>query len=241
MNKKILYVCDGAKGGVGKSLVATAIGSLLLANNCDTTFIETDPANPDLARRFKNHAPVLLADISDRDGWIALLDELETIDSPHIVVSLPAGLNGIHEIQPLLRRTLDLLGIELRLFFCLSRQFDSIDLLGKSLDSGLAAIATQAIALKNGFFGSDQQFDRWNQSKQRAAWMSRGHSEAYLPELNHRIVDHLECHPQPLHSLGRAGLSTALRIDLEDWLISAASHFSSILPFSEQVVEGESA
>jgi MinD-like ATPase involved in chromosome partitioning or flagellar assembly len=44
MSKKILYVSDGAKGGVGKSLVATVIGSLLLANHADTTFIETDPA-----------------------------------------------------------------------------------------------------------------------------------------------------------------------------------------------------
>jgi hypothetical protein len=205
------------------------------------TGIRTDPANPDLARRFKKHAPVLLADISDRDGWIALLDALETIDSKHIVVSLPAGLNCINEIQPLLRRTLEMLEIELRLFFCLSRQFDSIDLLGNSLDTGLAAIATQAIALKNGFFGPDQQFDRWYQSKQRAAWISCGNSEAYLQELNHRIVDHLECHPQPLHSLGRAGLSTALRIDLEDWLISAESHFYNFLPLSSLNIEGQHA
>lgn len=241
MSKRILYVCDGAKGGVGKSLVATAIGSLLLAHQMDATFIETDAANPDLARRFRNHAPVLLADISDRDGWIALLDALESIDNQHIVVSLPAGLNGIQEIQPLLRRTLDLLRIELRLFFCLSRQFDSIDLIGKSLDTGLAAIATQAIALKNGFFGTDQQFDRWSQAKQRGAWISRGFSEAYLPELNHRIVDHLECNPQPLNSLGRTGLSTALRIDLEDWLILAASCFHNILDLSDGARAGESA
>ena len=216
-----LSVSGGNKGGVGKSMLATTVASLLLANGEAVTLIEADKANPDIARRFANHAPVLLADVSDRNGWIELLDALETITTPHIVMSLPAGPNEIETIQHLLKRTLLSLGIDLQLIFCLSRQFDSIDLIGKSLNAGLATFAQKGIAVKNGFFGRDDQFDRWHHSQQRNQWMTKNFSEAYLPELNHRIVDFLESHPQPLHHLASAGLTTALRLDLEDWLNAA--------------------
>jgi hypothetical protein len=205
-------------------MMATCVGSLLLAGSEPVTLIEADRANPDIARRFAKHAPVLLADVSDRDGWIALLDALETITTPHIVMSLPAGPNEIEAIQHLLRRTLVSLDIDLQLIFCLSRQFDSIDLIGKSIASGLASFAQQGIAVKNGFFGRDDQFDRWQNSQQRKQWMTQGFSEAYIPELNHRIVDFLESHPQPFHHLTSAGLTTALRLDLEDWLQTAQTY-----------------
>jgi len=221
--RQTLNVCGGNKGGIGKSMVATCVGSLLLAQCEEITLIEADRANPDIARRFARHAPVLLADISDRDGWIELLDALENITTPHIVMSLPAGPNELETIQHLLRRTLLSLDIDLHLIFCLSRQHDSIELIDKSLNSGLASFAQRGIAIKNGFFGRNDQFDRWHQSLQRKHWLEKGFEEAYLPELNHRIVDFLESHPQPLHNLITSGLTTALRLDLEDWLQAAQS------------------
>jgi hypothetical protein len=219
--RQTLTVSGGNKGGVGKSMLATTVASLLMVQGESITLIEADRANPDIARRFANHAPVLLADVSDRNGWIELLDALETIKTPHIVMSLPAGTNEIETIQHLLMRTLSSLNIDLQLIFCLSRQFDSIDLIGKSLTEGLATFAQQGIAIKNGFFGRNDQFDRWHHSSQRSDWLVQGFAEAYLPELNHRIVDFLESHPQPLHHLTSAGLTTALRLDLEDWLSAA--------------------
>lgn len=237
--KKILYVADGSKGGVGKSLVATTVASILQAYSCDLTIIEADRTNPDLARRFMDHSTVLLADVSDRHGWISLLDALEEIQTEHIVMSLPAGLNNVQEIQPLLHRTLKELDIELRLFFCLSRQNDSLDLIEKCQKTGLASIADQAIAVKNGFFGSELLFDRWNQSKQRTEWIRSGKFEAFLPELNSRIVDFLESKPQPLHFLKCSGLTTALRIDLEDWLKSAEFSFDKILTLQDTKIKGE--
>lgn len=219
--RRTLTVSGGNKGGVGKSLLATTVASLLMAQGETVTLIEADRANPDIARRFANHAPVLLAEVSDRDGWIELLDALETITTPHIVMSLPAGPNEIDVIQHLLRRTLFSLEIDLQLIFSLSRQFDSVDLLGKSINSGLASFAQRGIAVKNGFFGRNDQFDRWHHSPQRSQWLGQGLTECYLPELNHRLVDFLESHPQPLHLLPSAGLTTALRLDLEDWLVAA--------------------
>lgn len=234
--RQTLTICEGSKGGIGKSMLATTIGTLLLAGSEPLTLIEADRANPDVARRFAKHAPVLLADVSDRDGWIALLDALETITTPHIVMSLPAGLNEIESIQHLLRRTLLSLDIDLQLIFCLSRQYDSVELIGKSLISGLASFAQHGIAIKNGFFGRNDQFDRWQNSQQRKQWLEKGFSEAYIPELNHRIVDFLESHPQPLHQLS-TGLTTALRLDLEDWLQAAKNSLKPSILDANTLVE----
>jgi len=216
--KRQIIVIDGAKGGVGKSLVASVISSILLAQGAAVTLIELDRANPDIARRFQNHAPVLLADLSDRDGWISLLGALELLDTQYIVMSMPAGLNGVEEIHDLLGQTLSFLNIELNVIFCLSRQNDSITLLDQSLTSGLAEFAVKAVALKNGFFGKDETFDRWRNSAQRQRWQAAGHTETYFPELHHQLIDLLETHPQPLHLLLASNLPIVLRLELGNWL-----------------------
>ena len=227
---KTLTVCGGNKGGTGKSLLATTVSSLLMRRGETITVIEADATNPDLARRFSSFAPILLADTSDRDGWIALLDALETVETQHIVMSLPAGMNGVDSIASLLQRTLTSLNIELNYIFALSRQRDSVELAGKSLTTGLASFAQRGLAIKNGFFGRAEQFDRWDQSSQRQSWLAKANfSESYLAELNYRLVDVMEAKPQPLHLLEKAGLSTALRFDLLDWLNAAEASLSAVL------------
>ncbi|MCF7971146.1 MAG: ParA family protein [Methylococcaceae bacterium] len=233
-NRKLI-TCDGSKGGTGKSLIATTIASLLLRNNYSVTLIEADKTNPDIARRFGNYAPVLLAGIDNKDGWMSLLDEIENIDTQYIVMSMPAGLNEVNEISGLLARTLHELEIELHQVFCLSRQTDSLYLINTSIETGLAAFAQQSIAVKNGFFGKNEEFDRWNQSPTRNKWLSKGFQETFLPELNHRIIDFLETHPQPLHGISKKHLRTALWLDLQDWLGIAEQCFSSIT-IKEQAV-----
>lgn len=229
--RRTLTISGGNKGGTGKSLVATAVASLLMRRGESVTVIEADPTNPDLARRFANHAPVILSDIADRDGWIALLEALESIETRHIVISLPAGMNEIESIGSLLSRTLDTLQIDLNYLFALSRQHDSVELIGRSLETGLGTFAQRGLAIKNGFFGRDEQFDRWHQSPHRQRWLAKpDYEECHLPELNFRLVDFLESNPKPLHCLENAGLTTALRFDLIDWLNATEQCLQPILP-----------
>ena len=231
--RRTLTLSGGNKGGCGKSLIATTLTSLLIQQGETVTVIEADQANPDLARRFRVHVDVLLADIRDRDGWIAILDALETIDTRHIVMSLPAGMNEMEMIGSLLNRTLKSLEIELNYIFVLSRQHDSLELIGKSIQSGVGVFAQRGLAIKNGFFGTNNQFDRWAQSAYRQQWLAKpDYSEAYLPELNFRIVDLLESYPQPLHLLSE-GLTTALRFDLMDWLKAAEHCLAPLLTLDE--------
>lgn len=227
--KRTLTIIDGAKGGVGKSIIGSFYASALLSRGEHVTLIESDQANPDVARRFQHHAQVVLADLSDRDGWISLLGAIESIDTRHIVMPMPAGLNGIAEIQELLRQTLASLDIELHVIFCLSRQNDSITLIDKSLSSGVAAFANKAVALKNGFFGREETFDRWRNSEQRQCWKAAGHSEGYFPEMHHQLVDLLESQPQPLHAMLVAGLPVVLRLELDNWLRAASNSLAMLL------------
>jgi len=48
------------------------------------------------------------------------------------------------------------------------------------------------------------------------------------------LIDLLELNPLPLHLLTKAGLSTALRIDLEDWLNNARESLSPIIKMDQQ-------
>lgn len=230
--KHRLTIIDGAKGDVGKSLVGSFYASAVLSQGTSLTLIESDQANPDVARRFQHETQVVLADLSDRDGWISLLEAIETIESRDIVMPMPAGLNTIEEIHELLGQTLTSLAIELQVIFCLSRQNDSIALIDQSQRSGLASFATQAIALKNGFFGRDETFDRWRNSDQRNCWLNAGFTEAYFPEMHHQLIDLLESHPQPLHAMLRADLPVVLRIELDNWL--RAAHLSLALLLAEK-------
>jgi len=229
IKKRTLTVIDGAKGGVGKSLIGSFYASALISQGAAVTLIESDQANPDVARRFQHHTQVVLADLSDRDGWISLLGAIESIDTRHIVMPMPAGLNGIGEIQELLGQTLASLAIELQVIFCLSRQNDSITLIDQSLSSGVAAFANKAVALKNGFFGREETFDRWRNSEQRQRWKEAGFTEAYFPEMHHQLVDLLESHPQPLHVMLTAGLPVVLRLELDNWLRAARNSLAILL------------
>lgn len=240
--KRILFIIGGNKGGTGKSLMACILASLILRRGETITVIEADPTNPDLARRFSGHTPVILADIVDRDGWIALLDALETVETQFMVLSLPAGMNAIDSIASVLQRTLTTLNIDLHYVFALSRQTDSVELAGKSLEQGLAVFAQQGMAVRNGFFGRYEQFDPWEHSPQRMRWLSNQHfSETYLPEMNFRLVDLLEAYPQPLHLLEQAGLSTALKFDLLDWLSAPETSFSPLLSVKQDAIFEEEA
>jgi hypothetical protein len=219
---KTLIIFDGGKGGVGKSFGAGFLASDLLAMGLEVTLIEADQANPDTARRFQHHAPVLLADLGDRDGWISLLGALEAVTTPYIVMSLPAGLNGIESIRDLLQQTLASLGIKVYLMFCLSRQFDSVALIARSLESGIGSFADHAIALTNGFFGRPETYDRWIDSETRRNWLSKGFDESHVSEMNHRLVDLWESKPAPLHHLLATGhMPIVLRLELQNWIGTA--------------------
>ena len=67
---KTLYIIDGGKGGVGKSLVSTiACGSNRSRNLAEKLLVlDGDTTNPDVSRRFKNcGATVAEADLRHPD------------------------------------------------------------------------------------------------------------------------------------------------------------------------------
>ncbi len=74
-----LVFIGGNKGGVGKSLASMALLDYWLANDAKKTvfLIETDTSNPDVAKAYGETVPHLLPQISEREGWIDLVNELD--------------------------------------------------------------------------------------------------------------------------------------------------------------------
>jgi len=226
MKKRITFT-GGDKGGVGKSTAASAYGDHLLAKGITTCVVETDTCNPDVARMFQGAAPVLLADVADHDGWMSLLEALETREEQHVVVSLPAGSARVESELELITAALTEMGYEARLLFCINRQVDSVALARASLTRGLASICASGMLVKNGFYGNPEQFERWDQSDIRAQWWNRGFTEGYLPELHHRVVDWVTRAEVPYHQ-ALPTMPQILRLELSKWLKACAVLFADL-------------
>ena len=189
----MLTLFHGDKGGVGKSFACQVYLDSLLANwNADRVIVvESDTRNPDVARTFQSHMRVEKIDLKVHDGWMALVDLLADDNNAEVVVSLPSGIGHyLEEEAEYLVPVLEDLGHELRVYWAINRLKDSIILLKEFLHSPLSSLASEMVVIKNGFFGEEKKFTRWDESKTRKEFLSRkGAKEVFLPELHDRVVD----------------------------------------------------
>lgn len=163
----ILYIADGAKGGVGKSQTAQILINYLSKNDQPIIVFETDTQIPDVARSVKHTARKITleyADLRTDDGWQIMLETLQDLASAeatkdaHVVMSLPGADVDVPHYTELLKMLIEALDIKIWDWFVLNTQKDSVDLLKKSLKDGFASIAEKKIAVKNGVFGASAAF-----------------------------------------------------------------------------------
>ncbi|MGZ4953946.1 MAG: nucleotide-binding protein [Methylobacter sp.] len=169
-----LHITDGSKGGVGKSQTAHILINYLSRNDKPLIVIETDTQIPDVARCVKNttrNVQLEFFDIRTDLGWQAMLEELQEIafdennKANDVVLSLPGADLDIKQYVDLVCSLAESLNIEIWQWFLLNIQGDSVTLLNESLKKGFASIATKKIAVKNGFFGKEDAFVAFNDSK----------------------------------------------------------------------------
>jgi hypothetical protein len=170
----ILHICDGSKGGVGKSQTAQLLINYISRNNQELIVFETDTQIPDVARCVKDSMRSICleyADLRTDDGWqtmLELLQELaldETNINKHVIMSLPGADLDIPRYTELMQLLITELNVELWDWFVLNTQRDSVSLLNASLKEGFASIAAKKIAVKNGFFGNAESFTVFDTSK----------------------------------------------------------------------------
>lgn len=204
--RKVILV-SGDKGGVGKSFAAGSLAELRIKNERPVLLVDGDPTNPDLKRRYGEHLTTEILSLRESDGWLDLIDILDESEND-VIVSAPAGAGETLQAKvATLREAMGELERELVLVWPIGRTFDSLALLKANLEI-LGDLPTRKVVVMNGFFGDENRFRRWNESKLRKEILKeKGNAEHYLIDLHERVVDAASgpfCLAEGLKMSGRA-------------------------------------
>jgi len=184
-----IYLVGGSKGGVGKSMVSMAVVDMLADMGQKILLVESDTANPDTWKAHKEQHDAILIDLDKGDGWVELVNICN--DKPeHVVVINTAARNnkGVSQYGVTLQSTLAELQRRLVTLWVVNRQRDSLELLRDYLD---AITEGDTHVIRNGYFGSTEKFELFNNSKIRQVIEERGGKSLTLPDLADRVSDDL--------------------------------------------------
>jgi hypothetical protein len=228
MNTPVLYV-GGCKGGVGKSMVASALVDYLSAREKNVLLLETDNANPDVYKAHLPHENAALickpVNLDFAEGWIELVNFCDENPGHVAVVNSAARSNtGMEKYGATLKETLGELQRELTAFWVINRQRDSIELLRSFLDVFPEA---RMHVCRNLYFGEAEKFELYNTSKTRKNIEQKGVTLDF-PSLADRVADKLYS--------GRLTIQTALadlplgdRAELKRWRAICGEMFDRAL------------
>jgi cellulose biosynthesis protein BcsQ len=193
-----VYLVTAGKGGVGKSLMALTLIDLLLSSGKAPLYIETDSTTPDVYRCLRRDwietldrplPGVLLAtcSLTERSGWLDLVDLLDAHRDRCVVVNTPPGLDAaLLDHGWLLRDSLGELQRDLVTLWMLDRLPHSVRQLEKYVE---LFPGTVVHAVKNGIFGDAARFEHYNDSAVRQRLESAGGTSMTLPAMEHSLTD----------------------------------------------------
>src|SRR5690606_20291914 len=183
-------VADGDKGGVGKSFLARIHAYLASTSGLDWVGFDLDTRNAHLAR-FHQNMDVTRFDWTQPAAWDQLYRQIMQTDASKVLlIDLPAQAGQVLSREyPRLLATARHAGRPVLRFWCLSRSFDSVNLLSQSLQ---AVSCADTFAVKNLRDGHPEQFELWDQSKTRELLLTSGGTELCLPCLPTGVADAIE-------------------------------------------------
>jgi hypothetical protein len=236
MLSPIIWV-GGTKGGVGKSMTSLLVLDQLIEGGHQVLFLETDTNNPDVYRclqRDPKAAPELAlpgvimqtAKLSERVGWLELVDLIDAHRDRFVVVNTAANLgDAIREYGAVLHQSLPELGRRLVTLWLMNRQRDSMDQLREHIQ---LFPGTTVHAVRNGYFGSENQFELYNSSRLRTQIEETGGKSLTLPDLADRVADALYTQRMTI-SDGMAKMGIGNRAELRRWRDEAHQVFRQVL------------
>ncbi len=221
---RIIYIIDGGKGGVGKSIVATVVADRYVScgHAQGLLVVEGDVTNGDVARRFESTgSSTAYSDLRIGDEWLPTFDFIQKSNAPRVVVSTPATAD-IGDRAPTLSAVANELGYELVTIFVMGKTPDSIELLMDLYTSGAVSASKSFVVVLNEFFGKANTFRRWDESeaKQILTKDPRCKGIIILPELFYSAEDVLLAAPDysPSQIIASGQLTVATRVELQTWL-----------------------
>lgn len=220
---KELILVAGGKGGVGKSTTAKALLDYFQTRDANPHLVETDAGNPDVYRAYSKNVPSLLVDLSREDGWVDLLNEVDSWPAVPIVVNTAARAHENIELHaPLLQEAINA-GIRVTWLFMLGRQRESMEILAKHLRY---AVGTTHAVL-NGFYGTRKEFEIYDKSQSKTVVDKQGGKVLWLPPLSQKLNYEIDFARQTFaeaYDHGRLGDKAALTF----WRAKVAEAFDAL-------------
>ena len=223
-----LVFIGGNKGGVGKSLASMALLDYWLANDAKKPvfLIETDTSNPDVAKAYGDTVPHFLPQVSEREGWIDLVNELDGQRKAAVVCNLAAQTNSHWEqFGATLLTALREMKRPATCLWMINRQRDSLELLAEFREM---APGVKIHVLRNAYFGDERKFELYNGSEIRKEIEAAGGKSVTFPELADRITDQLYTHRLTLAQAAGDAMPLGSRSEVHRWRTACASLFQQI-------------
>lgn len=222
---QVIYV-GGGKGGVGKSLVSMATIDWLRSLGREVLLVEGDVANPDVYKCYEDLIPTQTCNFDVEDGWNDLGDLAERSEGKVIVVNSGARvIEGVRRYGHVLEDCSRAGVIDLVVLWPINRQRDSI---GALKDFRSIVSAGQLGVIRNLFFGREEKFTRWQDSKYAQDLLQSGVRIANLDELSDRIIDRIYGSRMPIEKIANTG-GVVDRSNIGHWRNRSQSSLASLI------------
>ena len=187
-----LIFSTGDKGGVGKSVVARMIADYFCEQKYPVNMYDCDKRNSLLQRFYdpiNSVRRVNLLESNEADKWID-----EVVESGQdALIDLPAGGNEFLEKMDEELHLFELFAeqeIDVTLVSVINRSKDSINALKRLIE--LAGNMADYVVVKNGYYGKEADFERFDNSKTRVKFLDLGGKVIYFPSLADAVFDQIE-------------------------------------------------
>lgn len=228
MNK--IYLCAGNKGGTGKSMVANALVDVFLQKGVEPLLVETDTANPDVFKAYRERIGCVALSLDEADGWIELINTADKARGTPIVVNTAArSSQGVARYGQTLRSTLEELNRELVTLWVINRQRDSLELLADYLDDMPVNTNHAVHVIRNLYFGDSTKFQLYDGSDLKKRIEAGGGKTLDFPDLADRVSDELATKRLTIQS-AVAELPIGNRAELLRWRNEAFKVLEQVLP-----------
>jgi hypothetical protein len=209
-----IFLVGGGKGGVGKSLFSMTVVDYLDGTGGGPFLVETDTSVPDVYKTYKDEVGGELVNLDEREGWIDLVNLVESKPESTIVINTGArNQTGINNFGQTLGKALPQLKRKLIVFWLIDRKRESLELL---TDFTEALPEAEMHVVRNMYLGTEKKFELYNGSKMKATIEKSGGRSLNFPELADRVTDAMNKARLTI-AKASAELSLGDRMELERW------------------------
>ena len=222
---KPVYMVNGSKGGVGKSIFSMAVIHYLGKRGQKVLLIDADTANPDVGKAYGKTIETRYINLDERDGWMDLVNCLAEELDHTVVINTPArSSEGVKLYGALLTESLSEIKRDLVTLWVINSQRDSRQLLKEYMDT-VNTGTTHVI--RNLYHGPERKFELYNNSKIRTAVEAQGKTLNF-PEVADRISDQLHSERLTIQSVIETA-PVGNRAEVNRWVKECATIFDEVV------------